>query len=179
MAQILGAVLLVMILSSGYQAWNRYQLTAQLTELQDVLREETLRTSEMESRLSRLSESEELRQRLDAAEARLTGSRQVKQFLSETQLGNVDGFSEHFKDLSRAAVEGLSLTEFAFKEGGRVVTLAGNARYSALVPGFVANIEHGRSSLRNAHFSIETERESSESQAFTFILSTTASSTAR
>ena len=93
--------------------------------------------------------------------------------MSETNLGNVDGFSEHFKDLSRASIDGLSTTAFQFTDGGEQATMSGQVRDSALVPRYVQNIESGQSPLRNKTFSPSISRAEVESQIFTFELSTT------
>lgn len=137
-----------------------------------TLQQETQRTNQLDEQLARRSQNVELTQRLELAELRLESSIQIRDFLSETQLGNVDGFSEYFKDLSRAAFDGISVTEFAFANGGRQVRMSGQALDSAMVPRYVDNIEMGKSPLRLQRFSPSIRRDSSNEQIFQFELVT-------
>ncbi|MCI5106785.1 MAG: hypothetical protein MRY76_08745, partial [Pseudomonadales bacterium] len=142
-----------------------------LESLQATLAEETRKTGELDELLARRSENTELSNRLETAESRLASSRQIRNFLGETKLGNTTGFSEYFKDLSRAALQGMSITEFSFSEGGEQVELAGQVVDSALVPRYVSNIESGQSPIRQLHFSPSISRDDVSSQYFTFTLS--------
>jgi len=171
MAQVLGVVLVIMVLVSAVQIFSRWQANSSLAELQATLVEETRKTNELDDVLARRSQSEELSNRLDAAENRLQARIQIRDFLSETQLGNVVGFSEYFKDLSRASIEGLSLSEFSFSRGGEVVRIAGEVVDSSMVPRYVNNLEVGTSSLKGKHFSPTISRSDAASQQFSFALS--------
>jgi len=173
MGQILGGVVAVMVLVSGYQLLTRWQLNADLAQLQATLQEETRKTGELDALLIGRSENTELTKQLEEAEDTLLSRRQIKGFLNETQLGNVIGFSEFFKDLSRATIDGLSLTEFTLSNGGENVTLSGLALDSAMVPRYVSNLKAAESSLRNKHFSPSISRDSASAQYFSFSMSST------
>ncbi|MBT4257269.1 MAG: hypothetical protein HOD87_14500 [Gammaproteobacteria bacterium] len=121
MMQIFGGVIGLMILVSAFQFFSSWRSGAELEDLRAVLAEETQKTNELDGILARRSQNSELTSRLDAAESRLESDRQIRNFLSETQLGNVVGFSEYFKDLSRASLDGLSISEFRLSNGGRDV----------------------------------------------------------
>lgn len=172
MGQILCGVIAVMVITSGYQAFSRWQLSGELEQLRMALQEETRKTEELDELLAQRSQNEELDARLAAAEARLDSRRQIRDFLSETQLGNVVGFSEYFKDLSRASIDGMSLSEFGFGNGGRVVRIAGQVLDSAMVPQYVNNLEGGKSPLRDLHFNPSISRADTKAQYFSFSLST-------
>lgn len=152
MAQLLGAVIALMILISAYDFLTRWQLNTELAELRLTLQEETRKTNELDGLLASRSQDTELSDRLDRAEARLNSGRQVRDFLSETKLGNEVGFSEYFKDLSRASMDGLSLMEFSISEGGDRLRLSGLVVESAMVPRYVKNLEFSTSPIRNQHF---------------------------
>lgn len=171
MAQIVGGVLAVFVILTAYDVFTRWRLESELSDLQVVLDEETRKTSQLDEQLARRSQNTALTNRLEAAEARLEASRQISSFLSETQLGNVAGFSEYFKDLSRASIEGLSVTEFSIENGGRDVMMAGQVLDSAMVPRFVDNIEMGQSPLRDKHFSPSISKAEIEDEVFSFVLS--------
>lgn len=173
MGQILGGVILIMMLASGYQLMSRWRMNSELGQLRATLQEETQKTDELNEILARRSQNTELDQRLEDAEDRLQSLRQIRDFLNRTQLGNVIGFSEYFKDLSRAAIDGLSLTEFTINGGGAVVTIAGQTIDSAMVPQYVSNLEMGSSSLRNLNFSSSISRSDPGAQFFSFSLSST------
>ena len=124
----------------------------ELAELQLTLQEETARTNELDSELARRSQDNELTERLELAEALLDASVQIRDFLSETRLGNEAGFSEYFKDLSRASLDGLSLSEFSILSGGDQIRLSGQVVESELVPRYVRNLERSNSSIRDQNF---------------------------
>ena len=172
MGQVIAGVIAVMVLVSAYDLFTQWRLSNQLQTLQVTLQEETRRTSELDEQLARRSQNSELTNRLERAEARLEASIQIRNFLSETQLGNVNGFSEFFKDLSRAAFDGISVSEFSFAEGGSAVRLVGQTVDSAMVPRYVDNIERGNSPLRQQRFSPAISRATAEDQLFRFELVT-------
>ncbi|PCJ22361.1 MAG: hypothetical protein COA96_14730 [SAR86 cluster bacterium] len=171
MGQVLGGVLAIMVLISAYDLFTRWQLSAELVQSRSSLAQETKKTDELEGSLARRSQNRELTDRLDQAEERLGSSRQIREFLSETKLGNVIGFSEYFKDLARASMDGLSLSEFQITEGGDQIKLTGQVMESAMVPRYVSNLEHSNSSIRNQNFSASILGAGADSQYFSFKLS--------
>ena len=172
MGQILGGVIAVMLLVSAYDLFARWSLNSELADLREVLQEETRKTGELDEVLARRSQNNALTDRLDAAEAQLDSSRQIRDFLSQTKLGNVVGFSEYFKDISRASIEGLSVTEFEFSQGGEKVTLSGQVIDSVMVPRYVSKLEASNSALKHQLFSPRIARSDASNQFFTFELST-------
>lgn len=172
MGQVLAAVIGLMVLVTAYDMFSRWSLTNELVELRAVLQEETRKTGELDEVLARRSQNNALTESLDQAEERLESSRQISEFLRDTKLGNVIGFSEYFKDISRAAIEGLSVTEFEFSKGGEQVMLAGQVIDSAMVPRYVSKLEASKSSIKNQLFSPKISRSNAASQFFSFELST-------
>ncbi len=172
MGQILGGVLVAMLLVSAFDLYTRWSLNSEIADLRQILQQETRKTSELDEVLARRSQNSALTDRLDQAEAKLDSSRQIREFLSETKLGNVDGFSEYFKDISRASIEGLSVTSFEFSQGGESVTLSGQAIDSVMVPRYVSKLEASNSALRDQLFSPRISRTDASNQLFSFELST-------
>jgi hypothetical protein len=160
------------VLVSAYEYFSRWQLNGELVDLQASLAEETKKTSELDGILARRVQSNELSVRLESAEALLDASQSIRDFLSQSKLGNVTGFSEYFKDLSRASLDGLSISEFTFTNGGESASLSGQVADSAMVPRYVSNIENGNSSLKEKHFSPSISKASADAQLFSFSLST-------
>ena len=173
MGKTLAAVLVVMLTIASWDLNEQRLLGNELAALRETLAEETRKTEELDEQLTRRSQNTELTDRLTEAEARYAAGLQIREFLSETNLGNVDGFSEYFKDLSRASIDGLSITAFQFTDGGERATMSGQVRDSAIVPRYVKNIENGQSPLRYKTFSPSISRGEVESQLFSFVLSTT------
>ncbi|HBJ88945.1 MAG TPA: hypothetical protein DDZ21_03160 [Gammaproteobacteria bacterium] len=169
----LAAVLVVMLTIASWDLNEQRLLGNELAALRETLAEETRKTEELDGQLTRRSQNTELTDRLNGAEARYAAGLQIREFLSETNLGNMDGFSGYFKDLSRASIDGLSITAFQFTDGNEQATMSGQVRDSAIVPRYVQNIESGQSPLRNKTFSPSISRAEVESKIFTFELSTT------
>jgi hypothetical protein len=172
MGQVLAGLIGLMVLVTLFDLFTQWRLGNQLESLQATLQEETQRTGQLDEELARRSQNTELTDRLERAEARLEASIQIRDFLGDTQLGNVDGFSEYFKDLSRAAFDGISISQFSFSEGGSMVRLVGQTMDSAMVPRYVNNIENGNSGLRIQRFSPAISRSSAADQLFQFELVT-------
>ena len=173
MGQILAAAVVLMALVSAWDLVGRWRLGSELEALQATLAEETRKTAALEAQVAQRSQDLRLLAQLEVAEARYASALQIRDFLSDTKLGNMDGFSEYFKDLSRAAVEGLSLSEFEFSEGGEQISMAGQVLNSAIVPRYVNSLENGQSSMRAKTFSPSIVRSDADALLFDFELSTT------
>ena len=173
MGQIVAAAVVLMLLVSAWDLVGRWRLGSELEALQATLAEETRKTAALEAQVAQRSQDLRLLAQLEAAEARYASALQIRDFLSDTKLGNMDGFSEYFKDLSRAAVEGLSLSEFEFSEGGDQISMAGQVLNSAIVPRYVNSLENGQSSMRAKTFSPSIMRSDADALLFDFELSTT------
>ena len=172
MARIFGGVVAILVLGSAYLFADEWLLRRELAALQQVLIEETRNTEDLDDQLARRSQNADLSARLEQAELRLEASRQIRDFFSDTNLGNVTGFSEYFKDLSRASINGLYISSFSLTNGGEAVTLAGQARDSAMVPQYVNNIERGGSALRDRKFSSTINLTEEGGEIYSFLLST-------
>jgi len=172
MGKVLGGVVVLMVLLTGYDYLVRWQLDGELVELRATLSDESRKTGELEGLLAQRSQSEQLTSRLREAEARLISDRQVVNFLGGAKLGNLIGFSEHFKDLSRASIDGFSLSSIQIESGGERVDLGGQVIDSSLVVKFVSNLRFGNSSMSNLNFSTNIARASADESAFPFTLST-------
>jgi len=172
MGQILGSIAAVMVLVTSFDIFTEWSRGGELAILRVALQEETTKTSELDEVLARRSQNTVLTDRLDQSEAQLESSRQIRSFLSQTKLGNIVGFSEHFKDISRATISGLSVSEFSFEKGGEQVRLAGNVLESSMVPRYVSRLEDSNSSIRDVLFSPRIYRSDAGSSFFEFELST-------
>lgn len=171
MSQVLGGIVLTMLVITCFDIFTRWQLEGELASLRQVLTEETRKTGLLDDQLARRSQNSDLASRLARAEATLSSSRQIAEFLSGTKLGNVNGFSEYFKDLSRASVEGMALNKFEISKGGEEVLISGKVANSVLVPLYVDNIKQGNSPLKYSRFSPSISRDEVGVQLYSFELS--------
>ncbi len=142
-----------MLVLAGFSTLQNRRLTDELQSAQQQLAAQTVVTNELQQNLARRSSDPALVQELTDREQRLAESREMLDFLRTTNLGNISGFSEYVKDLSRASFDGLWLTEFNLLNGGENVRLKGIAQQSAMVPDFIGRLSNGRSPLRQRDFS--------------------------
>ncbi|PCH60672.1 MAG: hypothetical protein COC19_05645 [SAR86 cluster bacterium] len=172
MGQVLGIVAVGMVLMSAYGLLQSWQLGQTLEQSRVELNEQTSQLSQLRDNLATRSGNEGLSLRLAEAEQRLDSSRLVSEFLSQTQLGNVQGFSEYFKDLSRATIDGMYITDFLITQGGNNIEIKGMSQNASALPRFVGNIELGKSPLKNSNFNnVFSSRSSSANNAYEFVLS--------
>ena len=150
----LGALMvLIMAVMSANNFLRTRTLRADIQTTQSQLVAQTAITSQLQQDLARRSSDPALVQELTERETTLAESREMLEFLRGSNLGNITGFSEYVKDVSRASFDGLWLTELNFMEGGRDVYLKGIAQQSAMVPDFINRLAAGKSPLTERDFS--------------------------
>ena len=171
MGQILGSIVAVMVVVTSVDIYTQWGLRGESAKLNGILQQETEKSSELSEVLLRRSQNAVLIDRLDQAEAQLETSREIRSFLSQEIAGQAVGFSEHFKDISRASMSGLSVSEFSIGKGGEVVKLSGDVLSSALVPRYVSRLEDSNSLIRGLQFSPRIYRSDAGSKFFEFELS--------
>ena len=171
MGQILGSIVAVMVIVASVDIYTQRGLRGELAKLNGILQQETEKSSKLSEVLTRRSQNAVLIDRLDQAEAQLETSREIRSFLSQEIAGQAVGFSEHFKDISRASMSGLSVSEFSIGKGGEVVKLSGDVLSSALVPRYVSRLEDSNSLIRSLQFSPRIYRSDAGSKFFEFELS--------
>ena len=171
MGQILGLIVAVMVSVTSVDIYTEWGLRGELARVNGILQEETGKSSKLNEVLTRRSQNAVLIDRLDQAEAQLETSREIRSFLSQEIAGQAVGFSEHFKDISRASINGLSVSEFSIGKGGEVVKLSGYVLSSALVPRYVSRLEDSNSLIRGLQFSPRIYRSDAGSEIFEFELS--------
>ena len=146
------AALVVMILLSSWNYWQRSSLQQQLVAAQTDLAAQTARTEQIERDAASRSSNEALLRDIETRELRLAQSQELLDFLRNTTLGNSTGYSEYVKDLSRASFDGIWLTEFRISGGSDSVFLRGNALQTAMVPDYVGRLSGSQSSLQGRLF---------------------------
>lgn len=146
------AVFVMAVLSaSSFLKARTIRADIQLTQVQLAAQIDI--TNQLQQDLARRASNPALLEELTDREQRLAESREMLNFLRGTNLGNISGFSEYVKDVSRASFDGLWLTEFNFLGGGQDVYLKGIAQQSAMVPDFINRLAAGKSPLTERDFS--------------------------
>lgn len=143
----------VMVLMSGNSFLKTRTLRADIQSTQSQLTAQTEITNRLQQDLARRASDPALVEELAEREHGLAESRGMLEFLRGSNLGNITGFSEYVKDLSRASFDGLWLTQFNLLNGGESVYLKGIAQQSAMVPDFVNRLAAGKSPLTKRDFS--------------------------
>jgi cell division protein FtsB len=151
--QLAGFVVFVMAVMSANSFLKTRTLRADIQATQSQLAAQTVITSQLQQDLARRSSDPALVEELADREQGIAESREMLEFLRGTNLGNISGFSEYVKDLSRASFDGLWLTEFNLLNGGENVYLKGIAQQSAMVPDFINRLSAGKSPLTERDFS--------------------------
>ena len=151
--QLAGFVVFVMAVVWANNALKTATLRSDIQATQSQLTAQTAITSQLQQSLARRASDPALVVELTEREQELAESREMLEFLRGSNLGNITGFSEYVKDISRAASDGLWLTQFNFMIGGQNVYLKGIAQQSAMVPEFINRLAAGKSRLGERDFS--------------------------
>lgn len=151
--QLTAFVVFVMAVMSANSFLKTRTLRADIQMTQSQLAAQSAVTSQLQQDLARRASDPELVQELSDREQRLSESVEMLTFLRGTNLGNISGFSEYVKDVSRASFDGLWLTQFSLLNGGQNVYLKGVAQRSAMVPSFINRLAAGKSPLTERDFS--------------------------
>lgn len=151
--QLAVVVILVMVVMTATNYLKTRNLKADLQLAQTQLSEQVAITSQLQRDLASRASDPALVEELADREQGLAESKEMLQFLRGTNLGNITGFSEYIKDLSRASFDGLWLTQFNLLNGGQNVYLKGITQQSAMVPDFVNRLAAGKSPLTDRDFS--------------------------
>lgn len=151
--QLGGFVIFVMAVMWANNFLKASTLRSDIQSTQSQLTAQTEITNQLQQNLARRASDPALVVELNEREQGLAESREMLEFLRGSNLGNITGFSEYVKDISRAASEGLWLTQFNFMNGGQSVYLKGIAQQSAMVPEYINRLAAGKSPLVERDFS--------------------------
>lgn len=167
------AVVLVIIavLLFGWQQWRQAQLTQELAVIEERIRVQVQRTEALEQEAaSRVTDAALLRE-AGSREEQATQMLQLLAFMQQVTLGNMAGYSEHLKDLSRASFQGIWLTDIALEGDANTVSLQGFVTSPAMLPDYVSRLGGGRSALSTRPFHrLTTSRAPDESGNHAFVL---------
>lgn len=172
--QVFAVVGILMALQSMWTLWQRSSTSSHLADVRTKLEVQTARTIQIEADVASRATDLALVEEMNARENRIAQSRELFEFMRGTNLGNLNGYSEHLKDLSRASFTGLWLTEFTIDGDASHVYLKGNAQQAAMLPDYVGRLSMGESSIRSQRFSrlVSTRSISGTNELYEFVLET-------
>jgi hypothetical protein len=171
----LAAVIGVLLIAGLWNGWQTGRLENNLELAEQALAEQSARTEALERDVAGRATDRELVREMETREQRLAQTRELYEFMSTTSLGNLTGYSEHLKDLSRASFQGLWLTQVNIAGDASNVVLRGSALQAAMLPDFVGRLSMGDSEIRNQRFSRLTStrtRGTTGEQVYDFVLET-------
>lgn len=143
LAALMGLLVLVLGSLAGYDIWRRYSLTEELAVVQQALATQTRVTEQIEASLASRATDQSLVAEVATREESLASLNGTLATLRTLALGNVNGFSEHLKNISRASFDGIWFSEIRITNGGTGAYLAGTALQSSMVPGFIDRLTSG------------------------------------
>lgn len=164
-------LVLIAVLFFGWQQWRQTQLSRELAMIDEQVQVQTQRTEALEQEAASLATDAALLREAGSREEQATQMQQLLAFMQQVTLGNMTGYSEHLKDLSRASFQGIWLTDIALEGDASTVSLQGFVTSPAMLPDYVTRLGAGRSALSVRPFHrLSTSRAPDESGNHAFEL---------
>ncbi|MDO8907104.1 MAG: hypothetical protein Q7W55_01250 [Pseudohongiella sp.] len=172
--QVIAVMIAVMMLFGTFNLWQRSAVRSDLAEVQALVAVQTARTEQVERDVAARATDQILVSEMNAREQRIAQSRELYDFMNTSNLGNLNGFSAHLMDFSRASFPGLWITALTISGNAHAVSLRGNAQEAAMLPDYVSRLAAGQSEIRNKRFGrLSTTLASAESGTlYQFVLET-------
>lgn len=145
MAQVTGLVLLLLVMSVGWEFWLLFRLERDWDAAEAERAAVMAATTELRSSFGTQAPDQSVVEQNARLEAALKEKNAILGFMDGNDLGNTAGFSSYLADLARYHVQGLSLTSITLSQNGRTVALAGEVEQAELVPLYLQNLSQGAS----------------------------------
>lgn len=169
--QVLGVLLGLALLVSLLQWWQTGLSQNRLAEVEQALQEQTARTEQLEREVAARATDQALVREMNTRELRVQQARELYDFMQGTTLGNLVGYSQHLKDLSRASFTGLWLQEFRIVGNADRVMIRGVALEPAMLPDYVGRLSGGNSAISTRRFNrLISARDQTQQSLYEFTL---------
>ncbi|HBX37947.1 MAG TPA: hypothetical protein DEG76_11920 [Pseudohongiella sp.] len=169
--QVLGVLMGLAILVSLVQWWQTGVNQNRLAEVEQALQEQTARTEQLEREVAARATDQALVREMNTRELRVQQARELYDFMQGTTLGNLVGYSQHLKDLSRASFTGLWLQEFRIVGNADNVMIRGVALEPAMLPDYVGRLSGGNSAISTRRFNrLISARDETQQSLYEFTL---------
>jgi cell division protein FtsB len=170
-AQVLVVLLGLALLMSLVQWWRTELNENRLAEVEQALREQTARTEQLEREVAARATDQALVREMNTRELRVQQARELYDFMQGTTLGNLVGYSQHLKDLSRASFTGIWLQEFRIVGNADQVMIRGVAQEPAMLPDYVGRLSGGNSAISSRRFNrLISARDETQQALYEFTL---------
>ena len=137
----IGSVLLVLLVISAVDLWDRQSLVNSVTAREVAIAELELQIQELEQLIEARAKDPALEAQKDALEQVQKDKLTLRRFLDQEVPGNADGFSAYLADLARFHVRGLRLTEISLLNGGADVRLGGEVISGDYITNYIAGLD--------------------------------------
>ncbi|MDH7942700.1 PilN domain-containing protein [Pseudohongiella sp. SYSU M77423] len=168
---VLSVLLGLALLMSIVQWWQTTLDQNRLVDVEQALQEQTARTERLENEVAARATDQALVREMDTRELRVQQARELYDFMQGTTLGNLVGYSQHLKDLSRASFTGLWLQEIRIVGNADRVMIRGVAQEPAMLPDFVGRLSGGNSAISTRRFNrLVSARDANQQSLYEFTL---------
>ncbi len=100
------------------------------------------RQSSVDTEFAPRQKSQDMETAIGQAETRLRALREVAAILKRGELGNIYGYAEYFRALSRQSVQGLWLTGVSITGAGNEIGVKGRAMQAPLIPHYIERLKN-------------------------------------
>ena len=168
---VLSVLLGLALLMSIVQWWQTTLDQNRLVDVEQALQEQTARTERLENEVAARATDQALVREMDTRELRVQQASELYDFMQGTTLGNLVGYSQHLKDLSRASFTGLWLQEIRIVGNADRVMIRGVAQEPAMLPDFVGRLSGGNSAISTRRFNrLVSARDAKQQSLYEFTL---------
>lgn len=176
LSRLVAGIVAIMLLISGVQWFRAQSLESQLAEMNAALQEQTRVTEQVERDVASQATDQALVEEMELREDQVIRARELYNFMRNTNLGNLAGYSGHLKDLSRSSFEGMWLNQIQIFGDADYVNISGVVQRPAMLPDFVGRLSGGESSLSGRHFDrLLSTRNETQAEFYEFTLEATES----
>lgn len=153
----------VLVVVSIVQTWQYYAAQGDIAELKSQQQQLLFQVQTISNELSAISDDTLLKAAISKKEQELLNKQNVMQVLSGRQFGNIEGFANHLRGLSRQHIDGIWLTGLHIHSGGTRLNLSGSTYAPENVPKYLQNLaqEPGFRGLEFKTFLMERKDKSS------------------
>ncbi|MDF1622895.1 hypothetical protein [Pseudohongiella nitratireducens] len=174
LTRAVAGIVVVMFLVSAVQWFRAQSLESQIADLNTALQEQTRITEQVERDVASLATDQALVAEMELREDQVVRARELYNFMRNTNLGNLAGYSGHLKDLSRSSFEGMWLNQIQIFGDADSVSISGVVQRPAMLPDFVGRLSGGQSSLSGRYFDrLISTRNESQAEFYEFTLEAT------
>lgn len=136
----LAALVLVLLLLSGWSSWRNHNLEQQLASARAQQQAAEAQFESLRNSVAARRQDPQLAKRVAQLVREVSQRQQVLQILSGKSFGNTESFAPQFTGLARQRIEGLWLTGLTLHAGGTRLDMQGNALKPELVPQYLQRL---------------------------------------